>query len=346
LAVAVSSDAPIVILSGGYGVLQLTEPIGWYERRLQLVDWPSGLLGREIAAYAHHNERRSVVAFAASGSPYARVLRESPWGSLNLDRVLLVTVDAPGGGAQFAVPRDLGLGFSAWYRGIPSAAPDSLRVEDIYRRAAAGYSGTAPGLDAATDPPAAESETDVHRAVAYLRDRFNAVPAEAIDASDPVLNKPGLYAWWVDEAGLRVLRQALGEDIGSLIYAGQAGATTRRRAITSGSTLRSRVIGQHLGCQTRGSTFALTLASALSQALDIEFEAPQRIDAMSRHTLQRWMREHLSVAMFPVPDPTHLAHLESAVLGILDPPLNLDGRTITPVRARLSRLRRAPGDTA
>ena len=42
----------------------------------------------------------------------------------------------------------------------------------------------------------------------------------------------------------------------------------------------------------------------------------------------------------PVPDPDRLAEAETAVLDLLDPPLNLRGRPPTPIRARLAELRR------
>jgi hypothetical protein len=48
----------------------------------------------------------------------------------------------------------------------------------------------------------------------------------------------------------------------------------------------------------------------------------------------------LRVAIHPFAAPDALSDLESRVLAILDPPLNLDGMPPTPLRARLSELRR------
>jgi hypothetical protein len=41
----------------------------------------------------------------------------------------------------------------------------------------------------------------------------------------------------------------------------------------------------------------------------------------------------------PVPDPHRLAEAETAVLDLLDPPLNLRRRPPTPIRTRLAELR-------
>jgi hypothetical protein len=54
------------------------------------------------------------------------------------------------------------------------------------------------------------------------------------------------------------------------------------------------------------------------------------------------MAVHLAVAVFPVEDRDSLDDLETKVLATLDPSLNLDKMRQTPVRSRLSSLRRQP----
>ena len=49
---------------------------------------------------------------------------------------------------------------------------------------------------------------------------------------------------------------------------------------------------------------------------------------------------HLEVAVHAFAEADALSDLEHRVLGILDPPLNLDGMPTTPLRAVLARLRR------
>jgi hypothetical protein len=34
----------VLIISGGYGILRAEELIGWYDRQLNLADWPRGVL--------------------------------------------------------------------------------------------------------------------------------------------------------------------------------------------------------------------------------------------------------------------------------------------------------------
>lgn len=52
------------------------------------------------------------------------------------------------------------------------------------------------------------------------------------------------------------------------------------------------------------------------------------------------MRSRLAVAVHPFAVADALADLERRILGVLDPPLNLDGMPTTPLRAALARLRR------
>jgi hypothetical protein len=333
---AVRTGADLVILSGGYGVLRVEEPIGWYERRLQLSDWPDNLLGRELAAYAARRGLHAVVAFAAATSPYAEVVRRAPWPP-GVEDVGLVTVTAPGGGAQVIVPRDLGRAFAMYWTGNLGRLPETVSVSTMRR------SRKRPYPDPAQPSRSPLPSGAVSTAVTYLADRNHAVPASQFNPADRRLAAPGLYAWWADEAAVDTLARALGPGIEPLIYAGQAGATTRRSLITRRANLRGRISGQHLRAETRGSTFALTLAAALQQRLGLRFESPRRIDPTSRARLSAWMREHLAVATYPVPDPSELAWLEERVLDRLDPPLNLEGRPPTPVRTALAQLRHRAG---
>jgi len=69
-------------------------------------------------------------------------------------------------------------------------------------------------------------------------------------------------------------------------------------------------------------------------------QASMLITPASEQALSEWMREHLCVAVHPYDDRDTLAELEHAVLERLDPPLNLRHMQATPVRRRLSELRR------
>ncbi len=178
-----------------------------------------------------------------------------------------------------------------------------------------------------------------HDVAELLSDRRRAVKPSDLDGSDSALSGPGLYAWWVDGPGTTTLSRGLGLPLQPLIYAGQTGATTTKAGIARSTTLRGRVIGQHLRAQTRASTFALTLAAILREPLGLSFRKPRLIEQDSQLRLRAWMFENLAVFVAAAPDPTRLATLEKQVLDLLDPPLNLMGMPSTPLRQRLRELR-------
>jgi hypothetical protein len=95
----------LLILSGGYGVVRATDPIGWYDRALSLRDWPSGLLGDVICHYAKLHGLSAVRAFAGSSTTYAKALRSAPWHSYGLTDVIL---KSPVGGSTGTTPPALG----------------------------------------------------------------------------------------------------------------------------------------------------------------------------------------------------------------------------------------------
>lgn len=146
---------------------------------------------------------------------------------------------------------------------------------------------------------------------------------------------PGLYAWFVDVGGADHLADGIGLPVGEgLIYAGQAGARK------SQATLGSRIRDNHLGSNIYGSTLRLTLASALMRRLELEPTGGGHTTRDGEGRLTAWMREHLVVAVIAYPDRVGLDAFETLVLDRLDPPLNIAKRPASPVRKRLSILRR------
>lgn len=88
----------------------------------------------------------------------------------------------------------------------------------------------------------------------------------------------------------------------------------------------------HLGGRHEFSTFRLSLGSVLAAsdgAADIDEDA-----------LTDWMHEHLQVVAVPVAEADALDGLESTILRQLDPPLNLSKMPASPLRLRLTELRR------
>jgi len=105
---AISHGANLVILSGGYGVLLGTEPIGTYNRQFKRSDWPPGLLRRCVEAIVTSLGVARVLAFCSRTTDYATVVREVGWRRLGVE-ASLITPDLGGrGGGQVFVPRASG----------------------------------------------------------------------------------------------------------------------------------------------------------------------------------------------------------------------------------------------
>jgi hypothetical protein len=154
------------------------------------------------------------------------------------------------------------------------------------------------------------------------------------------LDQPGLYSWWVDEAGASDLSEGLGQPVyAGRIYAGQTGATKWPSGSAGAATLASRIGRNHLRGRIRGSTFRLTLASCLMEPLALVPTSRRHLDPDSEARLSSWMADHLEVAVFAVVDRDPLADLEHCVLIELNPPLNLGGMPPTMLRSALSHLR-------
>ncbi|HUQ78573.1 MAG TPA: hypothetical protein VM427_06855 [Patescibacteria group bacterium] len=152
---------------------------------------------------------------------------------------------------------------------------------------------------------------------------------------------PGLYAWFVDRDGAEHLAEGIGLPVRQgLIYAGQAGAGTSR------ATLGSRIRGNHLGSDIYGSTFRLTLTSALRERLALEPIGGGHMGREGERRLTAWILEHLAVAVARYPDRARLDVFEGEVLDLLDPPLNIAKRPPSSTRARLTALRRPFGKAA
>jgi hypothetical protein len=188
--------------------------------------------------------------------------------------------------------------------------------------------------------PAVSFEEEIPCAMDALCNPALAVPPAMFPVDALVAGQPGLYAWWADDVARSAMSEALDAPLAALVYAGQAGATSVRSGRPSPATLRSRIKSNHIGGNTRSSTFRHTLASVLYGPLGLQVMRPGRLSPDSERKLSTWIGEHLRVAIFPYPNREQLGGLEHAVLAILDPPLNLNGMPPTLLRGRLQRLRR------
>jgi hypothetical protein len=188
---------------------------------------------------------------------------------------------------------------------------------------------------ASIDQEIAEEPNHVDQFVEALRDSTSALSPQAFaDRGKAIVDQPGLYSWWVDQAGAEDLSRSLGLLVEcGLIYAGLAGATRWPSGKRSNNTLWSRVMTMHLGGNHEFSTFRRTLGAILAEANGVKH--------IDENELTQWMYDHLRIVAIPYDDGDVLGRLERDVLDELDPPLNLQGMDPTEVRIRLKALRRA-----
>ncbi len=181
-----------------------------------------------------------------------------------------------------------------------------------------------PAADDAPQRPQWE-ERDAWTALDDLDASPALVPASEWPAGAEGVDRPGLFGFWVSEAGAAELARGLDVPFeAGRIYVGQAGATKWPSGRAGTETIGDRVGRIHLAGKVRGSTLRLTLASILLRQLDLTVQAAMLLQASSEQALSEWMRAHLLVALHPHDDRDSLAGLEQAVVQRLDPPLNLE----------------------
>ena len=164
-----------------------------------------------------------------------------------------------------------------------------------------------------------QQEPSVEELVTALS-RAQRMSVDSVERS-PDVEKRGVYAWYADDVGHSMLRQA--------------GLTVRHedRPVYIGKTLarrgfRQRVLGVHIHGNAENSTLRKTLAGVLKAA-------GRPPDAVSQH-----MHAHLSVALLPVDDERLIPGIERKLIKTLEPVLCVEGPE-TPNAERVSRLRSA-----
>jgi hypothetical protein len=279
-------------------------------------------------------------------APYERYLPDTPpsfqraWGSWVVERLALLVGDLDGRVIEIHAG-------STYVDALRS--PLASKGASLYEPLAglgmgqrlAWYGDASPPADERHDRDPSADTVAVHQsAVAFcerLADASSALtPGEFLVRGAAGLKVPGLYSWWVDPSGARDLSTGLGLPLApGLIYAGLAGATRWPSGRTSSNTLWSRISGMHLGGRHEFSTFRRTLGSVLADA--------RQEETIDEARLTSWMSDHLKVIAVPFDDAETLGRLEEDVLRRLDPPLNLQGMPRTPIRRRLTELRRPHG---
>ena len=103
---AVKKRLHLLILSGGYGVLLASEPIGCYDAPLNPCWWPERVLEDVLAGYAQHHRLKRLRAFIPAKCgyrPYREVVERVDWRAAGVDDAVIVTPDdGSQGGEAFA----------------------------------------------------------------------------------------------------------------------------------------------------------------------------------------------------------------------------------------------------
>jgi hypothetical protein len=132
LAQSVAAGVPFVIISGGYGLVLATEPIGTYNRRFAVRDWPNGLLEECLASLVESLGVEQVIGFCARTTSYAELLHRVRWRALGLEAMLAVPDIGARGGAQVLVPRASGEALRAFLDG--QLMPTSTSADGVVVR--------------------------------------------------------------------------------------------------------------------------------------------------------------------------------------------------------------------
>jgi hypothetical protein len=269
-------------------------------------------------------------------APYERYLPSTPdsyrtaWGLWTVERLALLT------GALDGRVIEVHTGAAYVDAIAPRLAAKGAQVVDRLKGLSLGARLAWYDAQFDGDPtPAAEvPDADVRRLAGQLHAVEAAMsPAQFLATNGAGLKVPGLYSWWVDQAGADDLAAGLKHRVnGGLIYAGLAGATRWPSGGRSTNTLWSRLATMHLGGNHEFSTFRRTVGAVLAAAAGR--------DGIDESRLTTWMHEHLKIVAVPYEDADRLGRLEERVLEEIDPPFNLKGMPRTPVRAGITQLRR------
>jgi hypothetical protein len=161
------------------------------------------------------------------------------------------------------------------------------------------------------------------------------MPVPVPEAPDAVPKAPGLYAWWGRFGALPGISGPRHPTApAQLLYVGIAPNGT-----TSSATLRSRVVGDHIGGTTGSSTLRRSLAALLTDQQGWSSRWTTRPVLVNRDevALSAWMAERLQVSWAEHPTPWTV---ESEVIAELEPPLNQAENRGHPVHAVVSEARR------
>jgi len=127
---AIEAGVHMIIMSGGYGLVLATEPIGHYEAVFRRSWWPGRILEDVLIKYVCHHNLRTVCALASATTEYAKFIRRVDWRSAALENAWLLTPEETRG-AMVKSPRAQGEALSILLRGgldVDWVSSDGLRL--------------------------------------------------------------------------------------------------------------------------------------------------------------------------------------------------------------------------
>lgn len=134
---AVNRGLHVLIISGGYGVLRATEPIGDYNEVFHLAWWPPNLIQTCLIEYCARHSLTAVRALVSVNGDYAKVIQRTDWSRAGIHDALMLSPDLRGqGGAMRKGPTTIGEAIVALLeRGIPqdwaSSTGNRMVVTDL-----------------------------------------------------------------------------------------------------------------------------------------------------------------------------------------------------------------------
>ncbi len=124
-------DLNILIVSGGYGLVLASEPIGIYDAIFHLSSWPRELLEEVLIDYAHRRKLTSMRAITSATGDYRKLLARVGWATAGVEDAMLLSPRA-GPGAMVLSPRAQGEALTALLRGTMDASwssSDGLQLD-------------------------------------------------------------------------------------------------------------------------------------------------------------------------------------------------------------------------
>ena len=161
----------------------------------------------------------------------------------------------------------------------------------------------------------------------YSRDEINAKPS-------PIPSKAGFYAWFFKNIPSNIpTEHCFVRDGFVLLYLGISPSSE-----TSSANLMKRIRSQHMNGNAAGSTLRFSLASILSESMDMTLirKGSRIFLGENEAKLNTWLNEHARISFFEIEQPWLY---EETLIEELDLPINLEYNKKHPFYKSMKELR-------